>query len=125
MIPQTAAQINGPQMGFCSAPKTGGFGSLPNRQPASLISAFQRFIDYEAYFVKMWFDECAREGHAGSELQKRYQARYNELVLLREKITGPEFLLQFLDREKFDMPAATERIFIKELCKPNPVPQPG
>lgn len=90
-----------------------------------LVEAIKRYIDYEAYGVKMWFDECTKEGFSGGEYQLRYQARYNGLVCMREHITGPEFLLQFLDKEKFDMPAATERIFIDESCKPkNPALQP-
>lgn len=76
-----------------------------------LFRAFQRLIDYECYGLKMWFDECTKEGQEGGETQKHYQFGYNSFVALRQRMLSPEWVLQFLDKEKFDMPEATERIF--------------
>lgn len=84
---------------------------------ADLFRAFQRLIDYEAYGVKICFNECTREGHKGNDTQKDYQSQYNQLVFMREKMISPEWVLQFLDGEKFDMPEATERIFINNEPK--------
>jgi len=76
-----------------------------------MFKALQRFIDYEAYFLKVWFDECTKEGYEGSDVQKRYQFGYNQLACMRQRLVNPEYVLQFLDAEKFDMPPAMERIF--------------
>lgn len=56
-----------------------------------------RAIDYEASETRMWFDECAREGQSGCEVQKRYQYGNNILANLRSKLT-PEYLKQFVNK---------------------------
>lgn len=91
---------------------------IANAASADLFRAFQRFLDYEAYFLKVWFDECTKEGADGTSTQRRYQFGYNQLVCMRQRLVNPEYLLQFLDDKKFDMPEAIERIFPKgEGCK--------
>lgn len=78
---------------------------------ADLFEAFQRLIDYECNSLKMWVDECTKEGHQGGETQHVYLFAYNQLVTIRQRMISPEWVLQFLNRDKFDMPEATERIF--------------
>jgi hypothetical protein len=77
-----------------------------------LLAAVKRLVDYEANNLLYWFNECQVHDHAGNETQRIYQANYNTLVSLREKLTL-ESLPQFLDRQKFDMPEALKPIYIK------------
>lgn len=74
-----------------------------------LIQSFRRFLDYQAYFAKLWLDECIKEGHSGGTTQKIYQHHHNMLISMRERTTE-EYLLKFLDSTKFDMPEAKEMI---------------
>lgn len=76
-----------------------------------ILQAFCRFIDYQAYLTKIWFNECEREGYKCSNTQKIYQHHYNMLVAMRARVTE-EYLAQFLDETRFDMPEATKELFL-------------
>ncbi len=69
--------------------------------------AVKRLIDYECNSLRYWIRQCNRHETKNKEI---YQSNYNTLVCVRERITE-EYLAQFLDRTKFDMPEAVERIF--------------
>jgi hypothetical protein len=71
-----------------------------------MLKGFKRLIDYECNTSKYWIGQCDK----GTTIWRIYQNQYNSLADLREKLTVP-FVLQFLDRIKFDMPEATTRIF--------------
>lgn len=73
----------------------------------NLFYAFKRVLDYECNTLRYWIGQC----QPGSRQWHVYQNQFNGLVLLRERMISPEWVLQFLDKKKFDMPEAKERIF--------------
>ncbi len=81
------------------------------------LLACQRAVDYAAADERMWFDECDKEGQHGTELQRRYQAAHNALVILRQKLTV-EWIAQMLNRPENDPPPALLRIFLDEPPQP-------
>jgi hypothetical protein len=79
------------------------------RNADDMTRAFCRVIDYECYGLLSWMQLCVASKDTAT--WGKYQSAYNHLVNLREHITSPGWSLQFLDRSKFDMPEAKERIF--------------
>jgi len=72
-----------------------------------MLFAFKRVLDYECNMLRYWIGQCPPD----SQIRNIYKGQFNGLVLLRERMLSPGFVLQFLDANKFDMPEATERIF--------------
>lgn len=74
--------------------------------PEAMTEAFRRVIDYECAALLLCMKRCQRKVE-----WEIYQNQFNNLVLLRERMISPEWVLQFLDKKKFDMPEAKERVF--------------
>lgn len=77
------------------------------------LAAVRRMIDYEASGLRMFFDECEREGDLKGDTRRKYQSDYNTLVTLREKMT-PAYMETV---SKWDGHEATARIFIDDEGK--------
>ncbi len=75
------------------------------------LIACQRAIDYEAQGLRMWFDMCNPGNASESELRSHYQNRYNQLVVLRQKM-NEGWIAQMLNRPENDPPPALLRIFL-------------
>lgn len=73
---------------------------------ANMLILIKRFLDSEAYALKMWFDMCENR----DELKHVYQAQYNQIVNIREKLVI-ETIEQF-SRPEMIFPEATSPIYI-------------
>lgn len=74
---------------------------------AKMVANFQALLNYTASTHKEFFEECAREGHAGTELQRRYAACYRTLIMLKKEAASMDldgFIKQGWGDDKIALP---------------------